>query len=354
MSNWKFYLANSSDLSYNKDISGEARGKQLSLSHNRSGNFEFNLPMTAENLYYTQCVQTCVICLKNNNIVWSGPIWTRSTDFAAAKINFTAVGWFEILMNRFLWNNVPTYTSQNEGYIALQLLNIANTDHPTWITMGTNTATSTRSKKYEIWQNIGEEIISLSDIEDGFDLQVDPETRELNIKEWDDYEDRTEIPFGLNWGPDNISNLVVDENGGEMRNRIQVVGANSTVYTYNSNSPLFPDNSQDYNGVFTEIIQATEESDANVLQAIANAHGAIKQWPITNYDIQLKPQGPNNPYEIFEDYNIGDKIYATAQKSIEGEKVSMEIEPRIFGATIAIDDNGTERVSSLQTTFSGS
>lgn len=295
--------------------------------------------------------------MKNNNVVWSGPIWSRSIDLAGEKIEVNAVGWFEILMNRFLWNSVPDYSSgsgTNEGTIALGLLSVANSDRQTWITAGTNSSTSLRKVKYEIWQSVGEEIINLSDQEDGFDIYVDPETRKLNLVDADQYVNRTAIPFGMNWGPDNISNIVIEENGGEMRNRIQVVGANNNVWQYDADGTDGKPDTQASHNLMTEIIQVTEKDDATVLQAIANAQGAIKQYPVMNYDIQLKAQGPGNPYSIFEDYNIGDRIYVTANKQLGSETIQLTHEPRIFGATINIDDNGIERVSSLQTTFSGS
>lgn len=291
--------------------------------------------------------------MKNDEIVWSGPLWTRNIDLNTSKITLSAVGWFEILMNRFLWDNVPsTYTSTNEGDIAISLLNIANSDFPTWITVGENTTLSNRTKTYEIWQSIGEEIINLSDIEDGFDIYLDPETRMLNLHDASQFSDRTDVQFGMNFGKNNIANLIINENGGEMRNRIQVVGANGTVQTYNSNHTA-PDNSQDFNNVFTEVIQETEESNSQLLAAIANAEGAMKQWPITDYEIELKTQKEGD-YELFEDYFIGDKIYVTAHKRIDGDLIAFEIEPRIFGATINLDDNNVEKVSNLQTTFSGS
>lgn len=350
MSVWKFFLSTSDNLdNYTADITNFSKDRQLTLSHNRSGNFVFTIPLTSDFLNYTETNKNCVVCLKNDNIVWSGPIWTRTIDVMLGKIEISAVGWFEILMNRFLWNNVPNYAEagKNEGEIAFDLLTIANDDHPTWITKGFNTSNSIRKIKYEAWQSIGEEIINLSDMEDGFDIYVDPESRELNIKDASDYIDRSETAvFGYNWGADNISNLILEENGGELRNRIQVVGGNNKVYTYNSSS------SQAENNLLTEVIQLTESKNDNVLQAIANAEGAIKENGILNYEMILKPQNESS-YELFEDYNIGDKISFVAQIRTDKESFIMSHNPRIFAATVDIDDHGVERISSLQTTFSG-
>ena len=351
MGQWKFLLADSDNMEVVADITHLARNKALTLSHNRSGNCTFQLPLTVDILNHTKTNNKCVICMKNNVVVWSGPIWTRSIDLDQQKVDISSVGWFELLMSRFLWTGtIPDYSAgQPDGTIAALLLKNANADtYPTYIAMDTYSTDNVRKIKYEIFQSIGEEIINLSDMEAGFDIYMDPVTRELTLKSSSDYEERTEIPFGMNHGVNNVSNIIIEENGGEMRNRISVVGGDNTVWTYNDTT------SQALNGIMHEIVQVTETTDSDVLQAIANSYGAIKSNGLISYDISLKPQGESNPYELFEDYNIGDRIYVTAQKQIEGETLVFTQEPRIFGATINIDENGVERVSSLQTTFSGS
>jgi hypothetical protein len=352
MANWKVYLAESSDLTFTKDITAISRDKTLTLSHNRSGSFNCNLPLSANNLELSKTNQNCIIVLKDGVIVWSGPIWTRSIKFNESKIEVSAVGWFEILMYRFLISTVPSFTNATEGNIVLGtspagLLKIANDNTPTWITAGTNPAGgSLRTITYEIFQSIGENIINLSDMEYGFDIYLDPETRQLNIRDADDFDDRTNIPFGYNWGPDNIQDIVIEENGGEMRNKVHVVSPNNVIYTAPNTASITDNN------LLEEVIQITEEDDPLVLQAIANAEVAVKGYPPINYEITLKPQGAGNPYGIFEDYNIGDRIQFTANKNVDGELIQIEHAPRIFAATITIDDNGREVVSSLQTTFS--
>lgn len=360
MGNWKFFLAESDDMEITADITNNARNKQLALNFNRSGNCTFQLPLTTDFLNYTQTNQKCVICMKNDQVVWSGPIWTRSIDLDAERIDVSSVGWFEILMSRFLWDKpsvpsvyVPDFSSgQTDMTIGIALLKIANADFPTYISYGTSTGTGqTRQIKYEVWQSIGEEIINLSEAESGFDIYMDPVTREMNFKAPTNYTHRTSIPFGMNHGVNNISNIVIEENGGELRNRIQVVGKNNLVYYY---PPTEPTASQTANNLMTEVIQATETDDALMLQAIANSQAAIKENGMINYDITLKPQGSGNQYELFEDYFLGDRIDVIAQKQLGDETIVFQYEPRIFGATINIDEQGVERVSSLQTTYSGS
>ena len=351
---WKFFLADSSDLSLQKDITNEARSKQLNLVYNRPGNCSFNLPLNETNYDNTYSNKKAVVAIKNGSIVWSGPIWSRSIDFNEEKIEVNSVGWFEILMHRIAYAP-KTYSSATwrEGEIAFDLLDMANSDFNTWISQGTDSSTSYRSKQIETFMSIGEEIINLSDIESGFDFEVDPETRELNIREYNEFTDRSDIPFGYNWGPNNISAFTIEENGGEMRNRYIVTGSNGIAYSYPNSSGESPSISQLENNLLIEVNQLTEQNDETFLQAVANANGQIKEFPVTTYDVSLKPFGDANPYGIFEHFNIGDKIYFTIQKEIGNKRVILEYSPRIFGATINIDEEGREIVSSLQTTFTG-
>jgi hypothetical protein len=351
MSTWKFFLANSSDLEIQKDITPEARSKQLTLSFNRSGAFSCNLPLTIDNYNNTFTNEKCVMVMKNGVFVWSGPVWARNIDLNTEKIDFSAVGWFEILMNRYLYQ--PLSYNGKDTTAAFNLLDRANQDIPTWITKGSSASSIDRNETFEQFQSVGEEILKLSDYEGGFDIEINPSTRQMNLTQ-DSYSDRTEIPFGYNWGPNNISNIVIQQNGGEMRNRVTVVGGNSSAISYpnspntSATSPSAISQSQLDNNLLAEIIQATEVTDSDIIEAYVNSEGAIKEFPEVTYEISLKPQGIGNPYEFFEDYTLGDKIYFTAQKQIEGQKLIIEYSGRVFGATINIDENGRETVSSLQ------
>jgi len=351
---WKFFLADSETLNLQKDVTGEARNKQINLSYNRSGSCSFNIPLNESNYDNSFSNKKAVVAIKDGNIVWSGPVWSRNINFNDEKIEINAVGWFELLMYRIVYapKNYSSATWK-EGEIAFDLLDMANADFDTWISKGTDTSTTYRSKQLETFMSIGEEIINLSDIENGFDFEVNPETRELNIKEYTEFEDRTEIPFGYNWGPNNVANFNIEENGGEMRNRYIVTGSTSTAYSYPNTSGSSGSPSQLENNLLIEVNQLTEQSDPVFLQAVANANGQIKEFPVTTYDISLKPFGPANPYGIFEHFNVGDRIYFTIQKQIGKRSFILEYAPRIFGATINIDDEGREIISSLQTTFEG-
>lgn len=356
---WKFFLANSDDLSVNADITNQSRDKTLTVSHNRPGSFSFNTNLTLENVDYTQTLNKCVLCVKNGVIVWSGPIWSRNIDFVEEKIECEAVGWFEILMHRYIIPpDIPDFTNggvgTNEGEIAHYLLNYANAIEPTWIIAGSDSANITKRKLVnEPWQSIGEEIINLSDMEDGFDMNVHPVDRTFNVFEWNEYDDRTEIQFQFNAGIDNIAKINVKELGGEMRNDVYAIGEENIV-----NHSVSTSTSIEENNMLQAVIQATEITDTTILAAISESEIALKDFPPLEFEIELKPTGQGNPYSIFEDYNIGDKIYVDAVKRLstntgKQETIRISGSPRIFGASISIDENSVERVTSLRTTYSG-
>ena len=100
-----------------------------------------------------------------------------------------------------------------------------------------------------------------------------------------------------------------------------------------------------------QVININEISDTNILGAIANAELALNAEPRVTINFDPKAEGSEvNVPSLFEDYNLGDKVYLTAKRD-GAEILNQAI--RVFGLTLTIDNNGNEKVSSLQTTNSG-
>jgi len=349
-SDWQFFLAESTDMIPLVDISHECTGKSFTLSLNRPGSFNFTIPMFSNGAQFTEPSKYCVIAQKNDVIVWSGALWTKSEKFAAEKIELSAVGWFQYLMKRFITDASHTYTTVNQGVAAFNLLALANAQtidavtRPTWITAGSNTSTTTyTSKKFERWQNIGQEILNLTEVEAGFDFVIDPDTREMNISNWDDYLDNTNAHFAFNFGPENVVDVTRDTNADDMSNQTYVTGQYGTAESHDTNTTH-----QIEYGIHQNVIQINEVSDTAILAAISNAETAINSLPrvIINFDPHAEGMVQSIPH-LFEDYNLGDKVYLTAKRD-EEEILNQGI--RLFGLTLTIDENGNEKVSSLQTT----
>lgn len=323
------------------EITHETRGKSLSLSLNRSGTFSGNLPLSSDWASDVLPMKNCVIVQKNDNIVFSGPLWQVTQNFNDSGIQFSSVGWLEILFKRIV-KSQTIFNNIVGGDIALSLLADANSDQDTWINAGTNTDTQPRTITYEIGQNVGEEIQNLSEIESGFDFEVTPDTRELNIKRFDDFNDLTEdVAFGFNWGPKNLASFERIMDADAMQNQVIVQG-DSVAYQADEDSYW-----DDYN-MFTELISLTETNNANILQAIANAEVAVNKLPQTLINFTPKAEGLASLPSVLEDYTVGDKVKVVAERN--NQVVSQPV--RIFGLDINIDENGKEQVSSIKTVFS--
>lgn len=345
---WQLYLAESNNLNRIAEISREARGKSFSLALNRAGSFNFNLPLSTDWWEYLNPLQHCVIVSKNHNEVWSGPIWTKSESLASERIEISCVGWFQTLFSRFITDANHTYTTTNEGDIAFALLALANdyeidsVIYPTFISEGSNTSIEDRTRTYERWQNIGQEIQALTEIEASFDFKIDPITREMNIMNESDFADQTEAVFGFNWGPRNVREVTRETDGSVARNEYFVRGQFSTAHTWDTDSI-------DTYGLYQEVIEIGELSDVGIGAAIANVEVAVNKNPriLINFDPMAESEILTMP-SIFEDYDIGDKVYLSAVRhNVEIKEQAI----RVFGASISIDENNNETVNSIQVTM---
>lgn len=348
---YQIFVGDSTTMEKLADISQECREKSLTVALNRPGSFSGTVPMFSESYGHLNPVENCIIVAKNKVDVWSGPIWTKSEDFVAQKVQIGAVGWFQLLMKRFITSGIPTssltFSGVNDGTIAFALLDIANqlevegNMYPTGITAGTNTSASTRIKTYEYWQSIGQEIQALSDLEAGFDFYIDPVTKVMNIHGWNDYFNNTAAHFTLNFGLDNIGGLTRESNADDLENQTFVSGQYGTVEAHDLPSI------ETY-GIHQQVINVNEISNTSILGAIANTEVAIKAQPRVTINFDPKMEGRSNIPELFADYNLGDQVYLTA---IRDNAQILQQAIRIFGATLTLDNNNHAKVSQIQTTF---
>lgn len=205
------------------------------------------------------------------------------------------------------------------------------------ITAGSYEQTQIRTKSYTKYSNVGQEITNLSEIEAGYDLEIDSSTRQLNI--YDRIGQEMNIVFGYNFGPNNLKNISVNQDPSRMTNKFTALGQSQAI-TADENT------SQDEYGIFAETGSASNVSEQAILGAYANAEVALRNTPIVTYDFQPLPTGADSVPEPFTDYNVGDTVYLSAKKgriNIDNQAV------RIFGMTINIDDNNLETVTAIKT-----
>lgn len=320
----------------------QARGRTLTIALNRAGSFQMTLPLAHEFSSEVVEVKTCVVIRRLGTVVWSGPVWTVEEQ-TPDSLSVGCVGWLQTLekrVSKFAWGNPLTYTATDAGTIALALLTLSNADNitgPNYVLPGTATATQSRTKQYQPFTKVLDEIIHLSDLESGYDMSVDPASRLLNIYTRIGV-DNPEAFFEYGGHARGLSRSC---DSARIANRIIVYS--STGWTQANDTT-----SQATYGMFEEAISLSDVKDSAILQAYANAELAVRSNPLRFHNFD--PATRSNSLSIFDDYGLGDTVYVrVARGRLQIPKQAV----RVFGATVTWpDEGGEERVTAIQTTAS--
>lgn len=371
----------------------QARNRSLSIILNRAGSLNFTIPMDDElgQLIYplTSAVKAYRLGTTGWRMIWSGYVNTIDEDPTNNRMTVNCKGWFGRLEKRILRSN-KTYTDTDDGDIILDLLQEVNgspvspdyefntrtfsyTASDTFVvrwpttTRGPNTPTyikrTTTSKlpnegsggatayvaarrtmtyaRYQtvVWQAIEQ----LTELENGCDVWIDPETRILYI-----YRKKQRIlpsvVFSFQWGPGNIAQFGRQLDGETVVNYFLAIGGASTTPAYQADTT-----SMDLYGPIEEIAtlgDLTGSNANNVLQAYAAGEVAIRSLPRQLHSITPFQHTDGGPVpEPFVDYGIGDQVAFIAK---HGRRININQQVRIFGLNISIDEEGNEKISSMQ------
>lgn len=349
--------------------------------------------------------QTSIRIDRNGETIWSGPIFQANDNSSGTTGNqegddqcqITAMGWFQILNQRLLhtgseftdmlaapngvawqaqfgsYNQVGVDTAVQLAYSATEfptttdavimfdLLNRANIDSPTLITPGNIFgAPIQRNLTLQRFQNIGQQITQLVNVESGCDFVVDPVSRKMDLY-GPGASPSPDIAngFGVDRGqgclftyPGNCTAIQRTGDGTQTQNRVEAIGE----YAVGRADDL---GSQSENGLFEANDQLSEVVDPNILAAYANAEVTVRAqpWTITTFtprgvmksDIENGISGIPQP---FDDFQIGDIVYTVIDRGrVQVGSSSNPQQTRVFGFTIAWDDDGVEKLSNVQTTF---
>lgn len=356
---WRFMLVDSNNLEEIGEIKA-ARNKQVELALDKPGGVQFEVPLDYGLFNEIKEIKHGVVAYRNKVAQHSGMIWNLNEDADNNKLSVQTVGWFETLNHRILRENVgyPPFSTGvvNAGQIVFMpasgtvgttsyhpggLLTIANGQHETWISEGTNKDKMQRIISYAKAQSIGGAINQLSEIEAGFDFWIDPLTRVMSITNWNEVSDKTdEVVFGYNWGPNNMEKLSRQFDPSNMVNRMTALGKYGGGFAEDVEA-------QNEYQLFEEMPQLNEVTDPNVLLAYAGGEVLLRGSPRQIFSfIPFPYSGTGREPQPFVDYGIGDKVVFTALKAprvdIRGQAV------RIYGMNISITDEGNEKLSSLQ------
>lgn len=341
---WRIFLAKSSNLENIAELTTIARNKNLTLALNKSGSMSFDMPLDSSITREVDVISRCIKAVKNETTVWSGPIWTLNESLPDNKLQVNAAGWFELLRKRFWLERSEQFSETNMGTLMFKNLAAANRQFTTWITEGSNSATGRITRQWERYDNIGDAIEGISQIENGPDFKVDPVTRALNIAQ-SEMTDQTNVIFGYNSGPSNVQEVRRTKDADVMANYIVATGMNTSGASAESVT------AQEAYQMFQRIDSLNSVVSLEVLAAYVNAEIAVCKLPRTLYSFTPFPSnGSNGVPSIFEDYDIGDKVYLSVNWPPRFEVYKQAV--RVFGTSISIDEEGNETVGEIQTTFS--
>jgi hypothetical protein len=325
-----------------------ARNRQLEVTLLGAGSASFTYPLSHRFSDEIRELETCIIVTRDVRVVWSGPVMQVSEDWVNNSMQVTAVGWWEELDTRFVESGQEedlnfTSTATNSTTIAFALLNAANTQtdstgtpRPTKITAGRSDVSQARQRQYNLNDQISQSIRDLATVENGFDYEINPISRQLDIYFPRKGTLRPDVILGYRWGPENVANIQVSSDASLIRNRHKATSTFKTALAEDA-----PSISR--YGMRTEPSSPGDVSD-DILGAYANGELAFKQELRKNLTITLRP-GDSSP-QLFRDFEIGDTLYLTGRG---GRDPVNRQEVRCFGATVSIDENSVASISNLKT-----
>jgi hypothetical protein len=388
---WRFILATSSDLRPIGELFN-ARDKQLQLVLNRSGSCSFTLPMTDGMAEFISPLSTAILAYRWSTkskvwrLIWSGYINTIDEDVSSDRMSVNAVGWLQRLEKRLLWRdlNFPyqVNSSTDDAAIISALLTHANgglavgtygpgistatipggpqvswpvgsvPNLPSYIQWGgvlpneglngsTAYASAYRGKAIPKGASILQQIIELTNLENGCDIWVDPSTRTLNV-----YRKKRRIlsslVFGYQWGPNNIK---------QFRRSIDA-SIVTNIHTSSGSAGSTPGQAIDSSslgayGPFEEAVNLSDVRDTTILQGYSGAEVAIRSQPRQISSITPFPftEGSGIP-EPYEDYDVGDQGRFSA---VHARRISISNQSiRLFGISVSEDNEGNENIGQLQ------
>jgi hypothetical protein len=267
---------------------------------------------------------------------------------AGTQVNFDSlsVTKTKLVKIQAVFNNVDA------GQIVKTVLDEINLHSPSGITLppGNIQASANRTRTYQKYANVGQAIQELVNIENGFDIGVNPITKELSIY----YKsgpptgygnNRTNVVFGAGvGGMNNLASASRTIDGSRVANYVVATGQYGSAVDSDTGSIA------SY-GAFEEVVNLADVPNVEVLAAYAGVEVAGRSLPREILTIVPRPR--LDPYDtsvptLYDDYWIGDIVYVNIA---HGRLQVVEQALRIFSLTVTIDDSGTERIDNIQTSL---
>lgn len=310
----KLYRINVTNQSFDKIGEFEFLDKvSFSQKLNGVGKAEFTLPDGHELIKNINRYSTALLILRDGVPVWVGYIRdiVYDANINEAIYNFFCVSWFGFLTDT---DGVGRYTDENIRYvntaqetIAWNLINDSQNKPNGWlgIVNGTHPPTVNRDRSYNL-SNIGQMIINLSNVINGFDFDFVPvinSNKELVNIRFDIYQPkkgklRTDLaPFNVNLNLNNIS-----------------IETREPIYNYvyaegsGTGSPIsyIAENAASQQG-YTRIEKILSEKDVSIYSTLVQkADAELQSGIVEKYDIKVT-QIPGTQPDFFL-IDLGDWI----------------------------------------------
>lgn len=262
-------------------------------------------------------------------LIWAGEQAIRDGNLDSAGNNWctiTCFDWFEQLFSRYT-DAEEVYAGVDAGAIAWDLIDTTQTESDLGITEGTIEATQNRDRTYNN-QNIGEAIINLANVINGFDFNINTSkvfTVESNIGV-----DRRNLV--LEYGR-NIQSIRITEDSSSLTNRAIVLGDSGDF-----SDPLRVERDDAPSQAIYKLREGLlTELDVNQVATLEDKGDALlrkRGEPLLKTSMNLIPS--SNP--TIADFSIGDVITLKVVSGVYDIQSAF----RVFEWTVSVGTNDTE------------
>jgi hypothetical protein len=322
-----------------KEILPEALNRSYSYQLNRAGKASFSLPLTTERLerFPLYIGVTRLLIYRATKLIWAGVIWeiTEDAQDDEGTVNVQCTEIFHILSEKRYTSN--TYSSTDAGQIAWGLINTTQglTGGNLGITQGTIQTTQNRDRQY-FDEKIGEKIIQLTEVINGFDFEITPSIKVNTLGIFNVYAKRgaTLNTFRLEYGEglkNNIQSWSRKRTVSDMFNSIVVEGegyGDIALKATTTDSSLI-----NAVGLLEGRKQEKSVNQQTTLNQKADEYIRVHKTEQPIYDITV-----NNAYNDFGKYDVGDIVPVR----IKYGYINMNSTMRIYGIDVRISDAGEE------------
>lgn len=269
----------------------------------------------------------------STHLVWSGEQANRSAKLVPSKDNWATIycfDWLEQLAHRRTAALV-TYTSEDAGAIAWDLIDTTNGDDDTGITQGSIAITVDRDRQYHN-DNIMNMIINLSNVLSGFDFEVD-NNKVFNVASVMGTDKTADIV--LEYGK-NITDVTLEEDFSHPITRAIVLGeavGETTLQRVDRNDAGL----QTLYGLREDTLQQMDVSELTTLEDQGDA--AIRKYGQPLFKITFALVGNSSPSIV--DFGLGDGV---TLRIVSG-MYDIDEQYRIFEWSINMNEKNVETLT---------